>query len=58
MIIPELQGKLNVHAVRVPLHNWSLTDAVYEFEKEVTQEEVNNVFKEASGGELNGILGY
>ena len=58
MIFPELQGKLNGHAVRVPLLNGSLTDAVFELEKEVTQEEVNHVFKEASEGELKGILGY
>ncbi|WP_269624917.1 ArsJ-associated glyceraldehyde-3-phosphate dehydrogenase [Prochlorococcus marinus] len=58
MIFPELQGKLNGHAVRVPLLNGSLTDAVFELEKEVTQEEVNHVFKEASQGELKGILGY
>ena len=45
MIFPELQGKLNGHAVRVPLLNGSLTDAVFELEKEVTQEEVNQVFK-------------
>merc|ERR1712138_295729 len=53
MIFPELQGKLNGHAVRVPLLNGSLTDAVFELEKEVT-----HVFKEGSEGELNGILGY
>jgi len=58
MIFPELQGKLNGHAVRVPLLNGSLTDAVFELEKEVTQEEVNHVFKEASEGTLKGILGY
>ena len=58
MIFPELQGKLNGHAVRVPLLNGSLTDAVFELEREVRQEEVNHVFKEASEGELKGILGY
>ena len=58
MIFPELQGKLNGHAVRVPLLNGSLTDAVFELDKEVTEEEVNHVFKEASEGELKGILCY
>ena len=56
MIFPESQGKLNGHAVRVPLFNGSLTDAAFELEKEVTQEEVNHVFKDASEGELKGIL--
>tara|TARA_Y100001968_G_scaffold257181_1_gene243713 strand:+ start:207 stop:566 length:360 start_codon:yes stop_codon:yes gene_type:complete len=58
MIFPELQGKLNGYAVRVPLLNGSLNDAVFELEKEVTQEELNLVFKEASKGELKEILGY
>ncbi len=57
-IFSELQGKLNGHAVRVPLLNGSLTDAVFLLEKEVTQEEVNHVVKEDSEGELKGILGY
>ena len=45
MIFPELHGKSNGHADRVHLLNGSLTDAVYELEREVTQEEVNHVFK-------------
>jgi len=58
MIFPELQGKLNGHAVRVPLLNASLTDAVFELDRPVTVEEVNRAFGEAANGELEGILGY
>ncbi|MCW8827323.1 MAG: ArsJ-associated glyceraldehyde-3-phosphate dehydrogenase, partial [Gammaproteobacteria bacterium] len=57
-IFPDLIGKLNGHAVRVPLLNASLTDFVFEASREVTAEEVNGYFKEAAEGELNGILGY
>jgi glyceraldehyde 3-phosphate dehydrogenase len=58
MIFPELQGKLNGHAVRVPLLNASLTDAVFELERSVTVEEVNGAFEAAANGPLHGILGY
>ncbi len=58
MIFPELQGKLNGHAVRVPLLNGSLTDAVFELKRQVTVEEVNRAFEEAANGPLRGILGY
>ena len=57
-IFPELAGKLNGHAVRVPLLNASLTDMVLETNRPVTVEEINNYFKEAAEGELKGILGY
>jgi len=58
-IYPELKGKLNGLAVRVPLLNASLTDCVFEVEKEVTKEEVNAVLKAATeSGPLKGILGY
>ena len=57
-IFPELTGKLNGHAVRVPLLNASLTDFVFEATRPVTAEEVNGYFREAAAGELNGILGY
>ena len=57
-IFPELSGKLNGHAVRVPLLNASLTDFVFEAARPVTAEEVNSYFKEAAAGELLGILGY
>lgn len=57
-IFPELKGRLNGHAVRVPLANASLTDCVFEVEKTTTEAEVNQLFKEASEGALQGILGY
>ena len=57
-IYPELTGKLNGHAVRVPLLTGSLTDCVFEVERTTTVEEVNQLFKTASEGELAGILGY
>jgi len=57
-IFPELEGRLNGLAVRVPLLNASLTDLVIETEREVTAEEINALFREASENELNGILGY
>ncbi|MEN8180539.1 MAG: ArsJ-associated glyceraldehyde-3-phosphate dehydrogenase [Pseudomonadota bacterium] len=57
-IFPELAGKLNGHAVRVPLLNASLTDFVFEASRPVTVEEVNGYFREAAEGELLGILGY
>ncbi|MFC5051728.1 ArsJ-associated glyceraldehyde-3-phosphate dehydrogenase [Rubritalea spongiae] len=58
MIYPELKGKLNGHAIRVPLLNASITDCVFELKREVTVEEVNTLLKEAAEGELKGILGY
>jgi glyceraldehyde 3-phosphate dehydrogenase len=57
-IFPELTGKLNGHAVRVPLLNASLTDFVFEASRPVTVDEVNGYFQEAADGELQGILGY
>ena len=57
-IFPELEGKLNGHAIRVPLANASLTDMVFELEREVTVEEVNQALKAAAEGPLKGILGY
>jgi len=57
-IFPELEGKLNGHAVRVPLLNASLTDLVIETARPVTVEEVNGLFRQAAEGELKGILGY
>ena len=58
MIFPELKGKLNGHAVRVPLLNGSLTDAVFELQQSVTVEQVNAAFRAAAEGPLKGILGY
>ena len=58
LIYPELKGRLNGHAVRVPLLNASLTDCVFEVERETTVEEVNALFAKAAEGALKGILGY
>ena len=58
LIYPELKGRLNGHAVRVPLLNASLTDCVFEMERETTAQEINALFAEAAEGELAGILGY
>ena len=57
-IFPELKGKLNGHAVRVPLTNASITDCVFELERGVTAAEVNEWFAQASKNELAGVLGY
>ncbi|MCA1698222.1 MAG: ArsJ-associated glyceraldehyde-3-phosphate dehydrogenase [Actinobacteria bacterium] len=58
LIVPELHGKLNGLAVRVPLLNASLTDAVFEVARPTTIEEVNALMKSAADGPLAGILGY
>ncbi|SDY06128.1 ArsJ-associated glyceraldehyde-3-phosphate dehydrogenase [Citreimonas salinaria] len=58
LIYPELKGRLNGHAVRVPLLNASITDCVFEVERPTTVEEVNELFKVAAEGPLAGILGY
>lgn len=57
-IFPDLKDKINGHAVRVPLANASLTDIIFDLKRDTTVEEVNNLLKEASQGELKGILGY
>ncbi|OYU17239.1 MAG: type I glyceraldehyde-3-phosphate dehydrogenase [Rhodobacteraceae bacterium PARR1] len=58
LIYPELKGRLNGHAVRVPLLNGSLTDCVFEVERATTVDEVNALFAAAAAGPLAGILGY
>ena len=58
LIYPELKGRLNGHAVRVPLLNSSLTDCVFEMGKAVDTEQINEMLKSASENELKGILGY
>ncbi|MBL4800539.1 MAG: ArsJ-associated glyceraldehyde-3-phosphate dehydrogenase [Emcibacter sp.] len=58
LIYPELKGKLNGLAVRVPLLNASLTDCVFEVSRETTAEEVNALFAEAATSYLKDILGY
>ena len=57
LIYPELKGKLNGHAVRVPVLNASLTDCVFELKRSTTVDEVNALFKSASQSVLAGILG-
>ncbi len=57
-IFPDLRGKLNGHAVRVPLANASLTDCVFEVHRETSIEEVNALLKLAAETHLKGILGY
>ncbi|WP_273859272.1 ArsJ-associated glyceraldehyde-3-phosphate dehydrogenase [Photobacterium sp. GSS17] len=57
-IFPELAGKINGHAVRVPLANASLTDIIFDVSRDTTADEVNALLKEAAEGELAGILGY
>ncbi|GGY63659.1 glyceraldehyde-3-phosphate dehydrogenase [Cellvibrio zantedeschiae] len=57
-IFPELRGRLSGHAVRVPLANASLTDCVFEVERETSAKEVNALLKAASENELKNILGY
>jgi glyceraldehyde 3-phosphate dehydrogenase len=57
LIYPELNGKLNGLAVRVPLLNASLTDCVFEIERPTTVAAVNDAFRAAATGSLEGILG-
>ncbi|MGF1764072.1 ArsJ-associated glyceraldehyde-3-phosphate dehydrogenase [Aliivibrio kagoshimensis] len=57
-IFPELKNKIDGHAVRVPLANASLTDIIFNVQRDTTIAEINQVLKDASEGELAGILGY
>jgi len=58
LVLPELKGKLNGYALRVPTPTVSITDLVVQLKKPATPAEVNAAFREASEGELKGILGY
>ena len=58
LVLPELKGKLNGFSVRVPVPTVSMVDVVFELENPATAEEVNKALKEASEGELKGILGF
>jgi len=58
LVIPELDGKIDGIAIRVPTPNVSVVDLVALLEQDTTEEEVNEVFKEAAQGKLNGILDY
>lgn len=57
-VIPELKGKLDGLAVRVPTPNVSLVDLVVRVGRDVTREEVNKVFEEAANGQMKGVLRY
>jgi glyceraldehyde 3-phosphate dehydrogenase len=58
LVLPQLKGKLDGMAIRVPTPNVSLVDLVVEVEKETSVEEVNAALQKAAAGELKGILGY
>lgn len=58
LVLPQLKGKLNGLAIRVPTPAVSLVDIVFELKKETTKEEANAVLKKAADGELSGIMGY
>jgi len=57
-IFPELKGKLNGHAIRVPIANASITDCVFELNQTVTADQINQLMATAAQGELKDILGY
>lgn len=58
LVLPQLKGKLDGMAMRVPVQDGSVTDLVFEAGREVTAEEVNNAIKQAAEGKLKGILQY
>ena len=58
LVLPQLKGKLNGLAMRVPTPTVSVTDLVFETKKNTSVEEINAAFKKAAEGELKGILGY
>lgn len=58
LVMPELEGKLNGFAMRVPTPNVSVVDLVVELERDVDVEEINNTFQEAAEGKLKGIMAY
>lgn len=57
-IYPELKGRLDGHAVRVPLANASITDAQFELERDTSIDEINALFHQAAEGSLAGVFGY
>ena len=58
LVIPELKGKIDGMAVRVPTPDGSMVDVVYELESKTTMQEVNAVLKEAAEGKMKGYMGY
>ncbi|MGM0499131.1 MAG: type I glyceraldehyde-3-phosphate dehydrogenase [Bacillota bacterium] len=57
-VLPELEGKIDGMAMRVPVPNGSCVDGVFTLSQDVTVEEVNAMFKEKAEGEMKGVLGY
>jgi glyceraldehyde 3-phosphate dehydrogenase len=57
-VIPELQGKMDGMALRVPVSNGSIVDVVLTLKRNVTKEEINQALKSSSEGNLNGIMAY
>ena len=58
LVMPELAGKLDGYAVRVPTPDVSMVDLTVTLKKAATKEEINNAMKEAAGSSLQGVLGY
>ena len=58
LVLPELQGKLDGTAIRVPTPNVSLIDLTFTASKSTTAEEINAAMEEAANGRLKGVLGY
>jgi len=58
LVLPEVKGKLNGYAIRVPVPTCSIVDVTFELEKEATVEEINEALKNASENELKGIMGF
>ena len=58
LVLPEVKGKLNGYAIRVPVPTCSIVDVTFELEKEATAEEINEALKNASENELKGIMGF
>ena len=58
LVIPELNGKMDGMALRVPVSNGSIIDIVLTLHREVTKEEVNKALKDSSNAELKGIMAY
>ncbi|UQA96105.1 type I glyceraldehyde-3-phosphate dehydrogenase [Streptomyces halobius] len=58
LVLPQLKGKLDGIAMRVPVPTGSVTDLVLELDREVTKDEINNAFQKAAEGQLKGVLEY
>ncbi len=58
LIYPDLQGKIDSMAMRIPIPDGSITDFVAQISQEASTDDVNDAFKEAGNGELSGVLEY